>query len=124
MGGSRLVCVSATTPSDDDDHHYQDHDCEDHGDEDEEAAVEADAANQARAGQEEPQGWRQEGRLRCEEEGHRSLRPIKKLWVYIKKNSLNAGRIITPDAKLKAVLPVAKVDMLKRAGMVSKHMPT
>ena len=48
--GSRLVCVSATTPSDDDDHHYQDHDCEDHGDEDEEAAVEADAANQARAG--------------------------------------------------------------------------
>merc|ERR1711939_570953 len=56
--GSRLVCVSATTPS-----------------EDEEAAVEADAANQARAGQEEPQGWRQEGRLRCEEEGHRSLRP-------------------------------------------------
>merc|ERR1712025_962684 len=38
---------------------------------------------------------------------------IKKLWVYIKKNSLNAGRIITPDAKLKAVLPVAKVDMLK-----------
>merc|ERR1712094_3637 len=118
-------------------------DCEDHGDEDEEAAVEADAANQARAGQEEPEGWRQEGRLRCEEEGHRSLRPgelerepcsdlrgkkmprteaIKKLWVYIKKNSLNAGRIITPDAKLKAVLPVAKVDMLKMAGMVSKHM--
>merc|ERR1712094_40805 len=47
---------------------------------------------------------------------------IKKLWVYIKKNSLNAGRIITPDAKLKAVLPVAKVDMLKMAGMVSKHM--
>ena len=26
---------------------------------------------------------------------------------------MNAGRIITPDAKLKAVLPVAKVDMLK-----------
>merc|ERR1711924_271931 len=49
---------------------------------------------------------------------------IKKLWVYIKKNSLNAGRIITPDAKLKAVLPVAKVDMLKMAGMVSKHCPS
>merc|ERR1711937_986565 len=47
---------------------------------------------------------------------------IKKLWVYIKKNSLNQGRIITPDAKLKAILPVAKVDMLKMAGMVSKHI--
>ena len=44
------MCVSATTPSDDDDHHYQDHDCEDHGDEDEEAAVEARAADQAGAG--------------------------------------------------------------------------
>merc|ERR1712025_21375 len=47
---------------------------------------------------------------------------IKKLWAYIKKNSLNNGRIISPDATLKAVLPVAKVDMLKMAGMVSKHM--
>merc|ERR1719231_570608 len=47
---------------------------------------------------------------------------IKKLWVYIKKHSLNNGRLITPDDKLKAVLPVAKVDMLKMAGMVSKHM--
>merc|ERR1711924_414848 len=121
------------------DHHYQDHGCEDHGDEDEEAAVEADAANQARAGQEEPQGWRQEGRLRCEEEGHRSLRPgelerepcsdlrgqedashgghQETVGIH-QENSLNAGRIITPDAKLKAVLPVAKVDMLKMAGMV------
>merc|ERR1711967_68971 len=25
---------------------------------------------------------------------------IKKLWVYIKKHSLNSGRIITPDEKL------------------------
>merc|ERR1711918_244463 len=47
---------------------------------------------------------------------------IKKLWAYIKKNSLNQGRIITPDATLKTILPVAKVDMLKMAGMVSKHM--
>merc|ERR1712072_659864 len=29
----------------------------------------------------------------------------KKIWVYIKKNKLNNGRIIKPDAKLKAVLP-------------------
>merc|ERR1712078_322233 len=35
---------------------------------------------------------------------------------------LNEGRIIKPDEKLKAVLPVAKIDMLKMAGMVSKHM--
>merc|ERR1711937_200809 len=47
---------------------------------------------------------------------------IKKLWVYIKAKELNDGRIIKPDEKLKAVLPVAKVDMLKMAGMVSKHM--
>merc|ERR1712225_145967 len=46
----------------------------------------------------------------------------KAIWVYIKKNKLNAGRIISPDAKLKAVLPVAKVDMLKMAGMISKHL--
>jgi chromatin remodeling complex protein RSC6 len=47
---------------------------------------------------------------------------IKKLWVYIKAKKLNNGRIITPDDKLKAVLPVAKIDMLKMAGMISKHM--
>merc|ERR1711904_391862 len=27
----------------------------------------------------------------------------KKIWVYIKKNSLNQGRTIKPDAKLKAI---------------------
>merc|ERR1712224_801243 len=43
----------------------------------------------------------------------------KKIWVYIKKNKLNAGRIISPDAKLKAVLPVASLDMLKMAGYIS-----
>merc|ERR1719252_172755 len=29
----------------------------------------------------------------------------KKIWVYIKKNSLNQGRTIKPDAKLKAIFP-------------------
>ena len=29
------------------------------------------------------------------------------IWVYIKKNKLNKGRTITPDAKLKKVLPAA-----------------
>merc|ERR1711908_253925 len=46
----------------------------------------------------------------------------KAIWVYIKKNKLNAGRIIKPDATLKKVLPVASLDMLKMAGYVSKHL--
>merc|ERR1719218_143910 len=46
----------------------------------------------------------------------------KKIWVYIKKYKLNEGRIIKPDAKLKAVLPVASLDMLKMAGYISKHL--
>jgi len=56
--------------------------------------------------------------------GKKMTRPeaTKKLWAYIKAKKLNEGRIIKPDEKLKAVLPVAKVDMLKMAGMVSKHM--
>ena len=32
---------------------------------------------------------------------------VKALWAYIKKNKLNKGRTITPDAKLKKVLPAA-----------------
>merc|ERR1712139_348642 len=47
---------------------------------------------------------------------------IKKLWVYIKKNSLNEGRVIKPDSKLKAIFPVASIDMLKMAAHVSKHL--
>merc|ERR1719393_157458 len=46
----------------------------------------------------------------------------KKIWVYIKKYKLNEGRTIKPDAKLKAVFPVASLDMLKMAGYVSKHL--
>merc|ERR1719160_1181426 len=46
----------------------------------------------------------------------------KKVWEYIKKNSLNQGRVIRPDAKLKAVFPVASIDMLKLAGHISKHL--
>merc|ERR1712078_2127 len=102
--------------------------------EDEEADVEEDVADQAGAGPEEPEGGRQEGRLRCEEEGHRSLRSgelesgaggdlrreeddpsggdQEALGLH-QGQELNEGRIIKPDDKLKAVLPVAKVDMLK-----------
>merc|ERR1711904_461097 len=46
----------------------------------------------------------------------------KAIWVYIKKNKLNEGRTIKPDAKLKAIFPVASIDMLKMAGYVSKHL--
>merc|ERR1712193_207676 len=46
----------------------------------------------------------------------------KKIWVYIKKHKLNDGRTIKPDATLKAVLPVASIDMLKMAGYISKHL--
>merc|ERR1712139_339492 len=46
----------------------------------------------------------------------------KKIWVYIKKYKLNDGRTIKPDSALKAVLPVASIDMLKMAGYVSKHL--
>merc|ERR1712025_1035823 len=41
----------------------------------------------------------------------------KKIWAYIKNN----GWTIKPDAKLKAIFPVASLDMLKMAGYVSKH---
>jgi chromatin remodeling complex protein RSC6 len=34
----------------------------------------------------------------------------KAIWVYIKKNKLSKGRTITPDAKLKKVLPSASSD--------------
>merc|ERR1711998_218944 len=46
----------------------------------------------------------------------------KKLWIYIKKHGLNNGRVIKPDTTLKAVMPVASIDMLKMASFVSKHL--
>merc|ERR1712134_95038 len=46
----------------------------------------------------------------------------KLVWAYIKKNSLNNGRVIKPDAQLRAVFPVASLDMLKMPGYVSKHL--
>merc|ERR1712031_134386 len=46
----------------------------------------------------------------------------KKIWAYIKKYKLNDGRTIKPDEKLKAIFPVASIDMLKMAGYVSKHL--
>merc|ERR1712224_155196 len=46
----------------------------------------------------------------------------KALWAYIKKNKLNKGLTITPDAKLKKVLPSNSLSMFKMAGMLKKHI--
>merc|ERR1719160_1000918 len=46
----------------------------------------------------------------------------KKIWAYIKKCGLNNGRKITPDATLKAIFPVASLDMLRMPGLISKHL--
>lgn len=51
---------------------------------------------------------------------------VKALWVYIKKNNLqdpNDKRTIVADEKLKKVFGgQAKVNMMKMAGLVSKHL--
>merc|ERR1712100_257031 len=47
---------------------------------------------------------------------------VKALWAYIKKNKLSKGRTITPDAKLKKVLPAASLSMFKMPGMLKKHI--
>jgi chromatin remodeling complex protein RSC6 len=46
----------------------------------------------------------------------------KAIWKYIKAKKLNDGRIIKPDEKMKAVFPVAKLDMLKMGSYVKKHV--
>jgi chromatin remodeling complex protein RSC6 len=57
----------------------------------------------------------------------KSTRPqvVKKLWVYIKKHKLQDKkhrRIINPDKKLAEVIGKKSVDMLKLAGLLSKHI--
>ena len=50
---------------------------------------------------------------------------VKKMWVYIKKHKLQDAkkkRIIKPDAKLAEVIGKKPVDMLKLAGLISKHI--
>merc|ERR1711959_858272 len=47
---------------------------------------------------------------------------VKSIWAYIKKNKLNKGRTVTPDAKLKKVLPANSVSMFKMPGMYGKHI--
>jgi len=59
--------------------------------------------------------------------GKKMTRPqvIKKLWAYIKRHKLQDAkkrRMINPDKKLSEVLGKRPVDMLKMAGLVSKHI--
>merc|ERR1711869_86179 len=51
-----------------------------------------------------------------------STEVTKKVWVYIKKNKLNAGRVIKPDAALKTIITVASIDMLKMSSYILKHL--
>jgi chromatin remodeling complex protein RSC6 len=50
---------------------------------------------------------------------------VKKLWVYIKANKCQDTknrRLIVPDAKLSKVIGSKPVDMMKLAGLLSKHI--
>merc|ERR1712216_445737 len=47
---------------------------------------------------------------------------VKGVWTYIKKNKLSKGRTITPDAKLKKVLPAASLNMFKLQTFLTKHI--
>lgn len=50
---------------------------------------------------------------------------VKKLWVYIKAKKLQDHknrRMINPDSKLGEVIGRRPVDMLKLAGLISKHI--
>ena len=50
---------------------------------------------------------------------------VKQLWVYIKKHKLQDSknrRMINPDKKLSEVIGKKSVDMLKLAGLLSKHI--
>ena len=50
---------------------------------------------------------------------------VKKLWVYIKARKCQDPknrRLINPDGKLAAVIGKKPVDMLKLAGLLSKHI--
>merc|ERR1712100_926779 len=121
----------------------EDHDAEGEDDQADEGDVEEAHGHQADGGQEGEVRLRKEKCACDEEEGRWHFRaegPVpalaticggkkmprtevtKKIWVYIKKNKLNEGRTIKPDSTLKAIFPVASIDMLKLAGYVSKHL--
>ena len=124
---------------------YDDQDDDDEGEDYEahESYAQEDHCCEEGGGQDGDEGSRKEERACHEEEGIGIFAPkvlspalaticggkkmprtevTKKIWVYIKKNSLNQGRTIKPDSTLKAIFPVASIDMLKMAGYVSKHL--
>merc|ERR1711970_1548178 len=47
----------------------------------------------------------------------------KAIWAYIKKNKLSKGRTVTPDAKLKKVLPAASLSRLRHFRPVDVRLP-
>merc|ERR1712196_601985 len=47
---------------------------------------------------------------------------FKAVWKYIKSKKLNSGRTIKADAKLASVTKAGSFNMLKMAGMLSKHI--
>merc|ERR1712182_59699 len=142
--GRLKVCLQLH-PLDRYDDHDEDHGYDDHDEEadDDEGDHEGFEGYEESPRQDRQQGFWKESRGRHEKKGvglfaPKTLSPAlaaicggksmprtevtKKIWVYIKKNKLNNGRTIKPDATLKAVFPVASVDMLKLAGYVSKHL--
>merc|ERR1719183_3377755 len=143
---STLKSVRAFPSSDrydQDDVGEEDHDAEGEDDQADEGDVKEAHGHQADGGQEGEVRLRKEKCACHEEEGRWHFRaegPVasvgdhlrweedartevtKKIWVYIKKNKLNDDRTIKPDSTLKAVFPVASIDMLKMAGYVSKHL--
>merc|ERR1711904_738133 len=132
MGGSSVLALSSL-------YRYDDHE-EDDDHEGDQGGDQGDEEGRWQSGEEGP---RQEDGGCHEEEGVGIFAPktlssslaaicgcksaprtevTKKIWAYIKKNSLNNGRTIKPDATLKAIFPVASLDMLKMASYVSKHL--
>jgi DNA topoisomerase-3 len=47
---------------------------------------------------------------------------VKKVWEYIKKNGLQAGRNINPDATLAEVTGSKTITMFQLAGCISKNL--
>merc|ERR1711924_538623 len=102
----------------------EDHDAEGEDDEAHQGHLEEDHGCQEGGGQEGEEGGRKGKCARDEEEGRWHFRAqgpfagvgdhlrwekdartevTKKIWAYIKKNSLNQGRTIKPDSTLKAI---------------------
>merc|ERR1711964_743457 len=47
---------------------------------------------------------------------------VKGVWAYIKRNKLNSGRTIRPDATLQKVVPANSIIMFKMSKHIFKHI--